>query len=353
MRLTTRIRLLMCLLSAVAVLQGNLPAALGADAPALAPPEPPAQPASGPGGAAVLYDRVIATRHGRAPVGYWLFEPSTPADPDRADRKLPLVLFVHGFNALDPTVYRAWIDHIVRRGAIVVYPDYQDVQLVGANPLTYLGNLLTGVRAATAELKTGRHPPIDLARAAVVGHSRGGILAANYAAVAEAQGLPLPAVLMPVEPGGCRGCGGVSERLGAPLAPLDTVPAGVLALVVVGSEDDVVGTTGGKLIWSGLEEVPLDQRDFVTLVSDDHGRPPLEADHQLPQTDGLGSRVDAMDWYGSWKLFDALTSCAFEERWCDTALGNSDSQRFMGVWSDGMPVAAARITDDPGPPVPS
>ncbi len=164
------------------------------------PPRPPDQPESGPGGSAALFHEVIATRHGDLPVGYWLFEPSDPVDGTEIQRELPFVLFLHGFNALDPIVYRAWIDHIVRRGAVVVYPDYQEGQLLGAQPLEYLGNLLTGVRSAVDELRAGDHPPVDLSRVAVVGHSLGGIMAANYAAVAESQMLPMPAVLMPIQP---------------------------------------------------------------------------------------------------------------------------------------------------------
>ena len=35
------------------------------------------------------------------------------------------MVFVHGFTAVDPDVYRARIEHIVRRGAVVGYPDDQ------------------------------------------------------------------------------------------------------------------------------------------------------------------------------------------------------------------------------------
>ena len=39
--------------------------------------------------------------------------------------------------------------------------------------------------------------------------------------------------------------------------------------------------------------------------------------------------------------------CAFDGEWCEYALGNTPEQRFMGTWSDGVPVAEPLVTDDP------
>jgi hypothetical protein len=39
--------------------------------------------------------------------------------------------------------------------------------------------------------------------------------------------------------------------------------------------------------------------------------------------------------------------CAFDGEWCDYALGNTREQRYMGEWSDGVPVTEAVVTDDP------
>ena len=47
---------------------------------------------------------------------------------------------------------------------------------------------------------------------------------------------------------------------------------------------------------------------------------------------------DALDFYGFWKLFDALTDAAFHGRNREYALGNTPQQRYMGAWSDGRPV---------------
>jgi hypothetical protein len=57
--------------------------------------------------------------------------------------------------------------------------------------------------------------------------------------------------------------------------------------------------------------------------------------------------VNALDYYGTWKLFDGLIDAAFTGKNRQYALGNTPQQRFMGVWSDGVPVKELRVTDKP------
>jgi hypothetical protein len=89
-------------------------------------------------------------------------------------------------------------------------------------------------------------------------------------------------------------------------------------------------------------------------AGDDHGQPELVTDHAVPLTnprpiDPLVA-LDALNWYGIWNLTDALMACAFTGEWCEYALGNTPEQRFMGAWSDGVPVKEPVITDDPKTP---
>ncbi len=57
--------------------------------------------------------------------------------------------------------------------------------------------------------------------------------------------------------------------------------------------------------------------------------------------------VNALDFYGTWKLFDALCDAAFYNKNREYALGNTPQQRFMGLWSDGVPVKELKVTDKP------
>ena len=36
--------------------------------------------------------------------------------------RLPLVVFLHGYQAVEEFYYVAWIEHLVKRGAVVLYP---------------------------------------------------------------------------------------------------------------------------------------------------------------------------------------------------------------------------------------
>jgi hypothetical protein len=67
----------------------------------------------------------------------------------------------------------------------------------------------------------------------------------------------------------------------------------------------------------------------------------------LPRREALEARVDAVDYYGLWKLFDALCDAAFYGRNRRYALGNTLQQRFMGFWSDGKVVKQLFVTDNP------
>ena len=80
--------------------------------------------------------------------------------------------------------------------------------------------------------------------------------------------------------------------------------------------------------------------------SDEHGVPPLLADH-LRSLSGSGNPPDALDFHGPWKLLDAALACAGWRRDCRVTLGGTAAQRFMGRWSDGVPVRPLEVTDAP------
>jgi hypothetical protein len=295
------------------------------------PPTPPQQPSDGPGGSNYSHDGMRQSRHGFGVREFWIFEPSDPT-PSSA----PLIVFNHGWSALFPIFYKEWIIHLVKRGNIVVYPRYQLTPLIGARSATQ--NAIHAVQQAIALLQNGDHVTPDLDKFAIVGHSLGGGITAEMAALAAEQGLPDPKAIMPVQP---------FIRLDTMMEDFHEIPASTLLLVIVGENDTIVGNLSGKTIFTTADQIPLDRKDFIIQRTDRHGEPALIADHLAPVCIPGSSLVDAMDYFSTWKLFDALTDYAFygvEQEYC---LGNTPEQRFMGFWSDAVPVLELVITDTP------
>jgi len=313
-------------------------AAAGAGAP-----KPPTQPKSGPGGADYRHSKVVQHAYGAGVDQFWIFEPAEPTP-----RSAPVVVFNHGWIAMHPAVYLGWVHHLVRRGNLVVYPRYQAG--VFTAPWSFTRNAIRAVKRALKLLEGPGHVRPDLARFAIVGHSAGGAISADMAALAAEQGLPKPRAVMVVQPGR-----GLSETdpVFFPAADHAKIPADTLLLVVVGDRDRVVGDFAAKHIFRRVPQIPADRKDYIMVRSDRHGSPPLVADHIspcCPYRPGpviAGRRINALDTHAYWRLFDALTDAAFHGKHRDAALGNTPQQRFMGRWSDGTPVRELVVTDEP------
>ena len=84
-------------------------------------------------------------------------------------------------------------------------------------------------------------------------------------------------------------------------------------LVIVGENDTVVFNYSALPIFYDTTGIPLDQKDYIIQLSDFYGYPRLSADHVAPTCSYNNSLLitDAMDYYSTWKLFDALIDYAF------------------------------------------
>jgi len=181
------------------------------------PPTPPKQPPTGPGGSNYSHDGIRQTRYSWGGHEFWIFEPTNPT-PTSA----PLIVFNHGWSAFFPNTYQAWIEHLVKRGNIVVYPRYQLGFIIGVRYAT--SNTIQAVKKAITILQNGDHVQPDLDKFAIVGHSLGGAITAEMAVLAEENGLPCPKAVMPVQP---------VIRNDTMMKNFHDIPATTLLLVVV------------------------------------------------------------------------------------------------------------------------
>jgi pimeloyl-ACP methyl ester carboxylesterase len=321
-------------------------------------PAPPDQPLSGPGGKDYAHASLTTTRVGRGAQGAILFEPADPR-PEAA----PVVVFCHGWTVLDPVHYGAWITHIVRRGYTVIYPLYQDD--IRTPPREFTRHALVGTRRAYEMLRAPGHVAPDQRGLAFVGHSMGGLVASNLAAAGAKGQLPQPLALMSVEPGKTWP---EASRIAFPLDDLSILPPELLLVAVAGEDDDFVGDTDARKVYTTATNVQPENKNYVRMFSDDHGTPALTADHRMASAPGgmvestgessWGQRsagagddendrgevvTNALDFYGTWKLFDGLADAVFRGVNRAYALGGTPQQRYMGEWSDRMPVRELMI----------
>jgi len=219
--------------------------------------------------------RIVTERVGRGPQEAWIVRPAT-------DGPKPVVLFLHGWGATLPATYRPWLEHLARAGNAVIYPRYQDSVLTP--PAQALGNVLAGVRLALERVEA---QPGTLV---VAGHSAGGALAADYAAVAGAARLPVPRAIFAAYPG--RRLRGVAPSL--PEVAPERIPARTRILALGGARDTVVGTAPARRIARAATAVPRAARRYVLV------RDPAVSDHLGPQRSGAATRRVF------WRRLDAL-----------------------------------------------
>lgn len=280
------------------------------------------------------HQSVAVTDYGEEDSGrrFWIFEPDAPR-PQSA----PLIVFNHGWMNKSPRKHRAWVEHLVRRGHIVVYPRFQEG--VFGDPADYFPNTVYAITDAIRILETEpfRVKP-DKQRFACVGYSIGGLLNMSQAAAARREGLPQPRAIFNVAPG---------NTWIFPMEDPADIPADVLMVNLYGDADVFVGSTDAVKFMEQTPQIPAERKWLVELQSDYHSFPPLVADHDAAlgvyqrSGDPIGRTfpVNAQD-FGVWRLFDALLEAAFNDQPFDI-----QPLLHLGNWSDGKPVKPLVLID--------
>lgn len=188
---------------------------------------------AGCGGSSTSYpDKATATGPiGQGANGVWVFQP--------AGKPKDVVVFFHGQGGpqeATPVNHRPWIDHLVKRGSLVIYPRYE----VGYEP-DPTPFVVKGVKAAMQRVDTKGLPVL------AIGYSRGGGLVVEYGAFAKRNGLPVPNAIMAVFPAG-QG----DERRIIPLTGMNHKTA---ILLQIGEDDTVVDGGGARFLLNRLKSV--------------------------------------------------------------------------------------------------
>ena len=303
------------------------------------------QPSMGPGSPTYLHEEVKMIDHSEPADGYWIFEPAAPV-PQSAN----VVVFVHGYGGYNPMIYGQWIKHLVKKGNIVIYPRFQKNNW-SPRPPKFVANVATGVNNALAYLKKKSKIQPITENLSFVGHSYGGVISANLAINYEKYNLPKLKSIMLVSPGSGPFKGGVLDSY-------ESIPADVKMLVMVSDNDMTVGDKLGIRIYETA--IKVKQRNFIRQYHDSSIQPPIYAGHNesysvdLEFDNGIRNftskralrigRIDNVDYFGYWKLFDALLDCTRNDENCNIAFGNTKEQYSLGNQTNGTPLRPLEVT---------
>ena len=247
-------------------------------------------------------------------------------------------------------IYGKWIKHLVKKGNIVIYPRYQKNNWT-PRPPKFVANVAKGVKNGLLylEKKSQIKPLVD--NLSFVGHSYGGVISANLAIYYEDYQIPKPQAIMLVSPGSGPFKGGV-------LKSYESMPSDVKMIVMVSDNDRTVGDKLGIRIFETATNVP--QRNLIRQYHDNSISPVHKAGHNesyavdLDFDNGIRNftakralrvgSIDNVDYFGYWKLFDALLDCSRDGDYCNYAFGNTTEQNSLGVQKDGTPLRPLEVT---------
>lgn len=266
----------------------------------------------------------------------WIYQPTVLKQGGTAD----VVIYLHGHWLATPNHYEGHIEHLVKQGNYVIFPQFQEgfCSLGGGffrGVPKFFGkqsSVKWSIQAAQAT-----HAALQTLPAYnniyLFGHSLGGALAMIWGSLSSIVPDPITAaVLSSPQPAGYEAIPRFvttvffflfGEGIDVPsLAPQTTFPIAVL----YASDDDIAPLTD---VWPAYQLLGSSVKAIYEAQSDSHGRPAINANHSVALSSSARDKgQDTLDWRYLWSGLDqvmhgkTVTTLQFD----------------MGSWSDGIPV---------------
>lgn len=284
----------------------------------------------------------------------YVFVPAQPA----LHGKVPLVLLHHGWQGMNPLNFGALIDHLVRSGQVVVYPVYQ--LSADTSPQVVTQNAARADRRGIDALERQRGLRLDPQRVLYVGYSMGAAISLNLALDPARYQLPAPRALVLEAPGDAYHVAHGDDARSI-IGEVEKLPADLPMAILTGSADTSIGLPTARKLAARLCQIRADRRVLMVLPSDEHAGKAVHAAHgspgapdsrydfalkrtdiptQIPGRDGFepSASLNQLDFYGYWKVIDAMVDSLPERSLPDAVFGNgSAAQLYLGTWPDGTP----------------
>lgn len=185
------------------------------------------------------FNNVILKKYGVLENSYYVISPS-----NANNKKLPLVIFLHGRYGILPEFYEGFIQHIVDNGNIVVYPVYQKMN---TEEMQYTTNAYNSLTDCFKHIKN-----YDKDRVLYIGHSVGGGMAFNLAVLAKTKGgIPYPKGIFSIAGGFY--IVGDKEKSQIEMLNLEILDD-LKSILVIGDKDQFTKMENQLLIYNSLPE---------------------------------------------------------------------------------------------------
>lgn len=298
---------------------------------------------------------------GDGPARAYVFIPGKPTA-----RRLPVILFHHGWLGMNPKNFGGFIDVLVRRGNVVIYPVYQDGNATAPQLVTDIAGQADA--AALAQLGSSHPGLVDPDKAFYLGFSMGATISLNLAIDPSRFGLPTPRALMLIAPGDAH------HVARGPLAAsiighVEALPATLPTVVVAGYADTSIGVPTARAVAARLCHLPEQRRLLIFFPSDSNGGTRIQAGHgspgapdsrydfpdsrarvatSIPWKEGFepSASLNLLDYYGYWRIATTLADFVMDGSYPASLFDRqAPANHFLGLWPDGSAYAAPLIED--------
>lgn len=308
-----------------------------------------------------LHRNVEVMTVGEGPSRAYIFMPQNPGAT-----RAPLVFFHHGWLGMNPKNFGGLIDLLVRRGAVVIFPVYQDGDQTPPQRVTEIAGQADASALALLQM---RYPErVDTNKVFYLGFSMGASISLNLALKPERFGLPAPRAMLLIAPGDAPHVarGALAESI---IGHVEALPRNLPTVLVAGMADNQIGVPTARSIAARLCHLPEQQRTLILFPSDSNEGARIQAGHGSPgapdsRYDFPDSRapvptsipgkndfeasasLNLLDYYGYWRLATRLLDWVDGKEYPEEIFSRHGAEnRFLGRWPSGKPYAEALVED--------
>jgi dienelactone hydrolase len=288
----------------------------------------------------------------------YAFIPNKPSG-----KKLPLIIFSHGWMGTNPKNYGALIDHLVRRGSVVIYPVYQTD---GNTPPQEITNTAAQSISKTISRLNAEFPDlINTDKTLYYGFSMGASMSINFAMNPSQYGLPAPKGLILVAPGDAHHVAHGALAQSIVLKSIDQLPINLPIILMTGKEDVTIGVPMGHKYWNAICQQNR-RKTFISWpggknesesIAAGHGAPGAPDDrydfpdiygnvtHSIERLENfpISKSMNNLDYYGQWKVITGFLDFLQNGKSMDWIFSSQGVIKDLGKFESGVQFPQAEI----------